>query len=800
MNRIKHETHGVCWLMMASALAIAGTVDPCLAQAESEPETVETIPVNPSVESEATTPEEKRPSGSRLVEEIVVTAEKREESINDVPISISAFSAGKLDAKGIIDTGDLPKITPGLTVTSQLGFTSIFLRGVGSDVYFLGDPSVAIYVDDVYFPFSQGIVQDLGVIDRVEVLKGPQGTLFGRNALGGALRIISSDPPLEDPQASGQALYGSDSLYSGRARIGIPLISDTLGISVAGYYNQSDDYRSGFTGVDRSPLNGITSEGFNAKALWRVADWLDARVAFYNISKNADSSLFLPNSDPSQLGTLAGITPQNPRDGAYVNGPTYHTVDNSTAYGGLHFMLSAFDLKLLGSDQKIRNTQATDLDGSPQSIASAAGGTFLNAKTAEVQLLSNDSTPLSDWLTWVAGTYYFASKGGIYLDLVAAETNLANNQIYGIQLPVDIFDLTDVVPLPSGQVFATGTLETDSLAYFAQATVHMTDWADLILGGRYQEERRRVDESLAGIRMSDGSVMPYLDLNYKNTPSLSTKTKSFDPKIGFSLRPTADFLGIDPLIYLSYQTATKTATFNVVNITQAPTRVMPEELTAYELGGKFRWLDGIFQLNPSVFHYTTKRPQVQTISLTNGGVVTFENAGEARVVGLDIDSQLLVLPELTDDGLVFTFSACYLKSEYTSYRNGYGFNESTGIGQDGNDFTGNDVVRSPKWSGTAGLSYTMQAPGGPVELGTSYYFNSGFYYLAQNTPNVEEKAFQTLDANISYLYAPWNVRITAFGKNILREDYNQSRFTIDFGTYNYVAPLDTYGIRLNYDF
>lgn len=104
---------------------------------------------------------------------------------------MTAYSAGALDAKGVHDASDLPKLTPGLTITTQVGFTSTFLRGCGSDAFILGDPYVATYVDGVYYPFALGSIQDFGTIDRIEVLKGPQGTLFGRNALCGAIRIIT---------------------------------------------------------------------------------------------------------------------------------------------------------------------------------------------------------------------------------------------------------------------------------------------------------------------------------------------------------------------------------------------------------------------------------------------------------------------------------------------------------------------------------------------------------------------------------------------------------------------------------
>jgi iron complex outermembrane receptor protein len=149
---------------------------------------------------------------------------------------------------------------------------------------------------------------------------------------------------------------------------------------------------------------------------------------------------------------------------------------------------------------------------------------------------------------------------------------------------------------------------------------------------------------------------------------------------------------------------------------------------------------------------------------------------------------------------VLTLSGAYLDTEYTSYRNGSGFGPVTGIFSAGNDYTGNEVVRSPEWSGTAGLVQTISTSHGPLEIGASYYYNSGFYYLAQGTPNVEEEAYGTIGASLSYLYEPWNLRVTAFGRNIAGTRYNVGRFITDFGSNDAVAERSFYGIRLNWDY
>lgn len=181
----------------ASAAAVEAPAAP---EAAATAAPAEAAPVAPAVAAEAeAAPAAKKRSNSRVLEEIVVTAQKREEDLMAVPISVTAFSPEALEARGVTSTTDLMKVTPALDFGTQAGdFTSVYIRGIGSEAWLTSDPSVATYVDGVYYPFSPSVAQDLGGIERVEVLKGPQGTLFGRNANGGAINVIVKEPDFED--------------------------------------------------------------------------------------------------------------------------------------------------------------------------------------------------------------------------------------------------------------------------------------------------------------------------------------------------------------------------------------------------------------------------------------------------------------------------------------------------------------------------------------------------------------------------------------------------------------------------
>ncbi len=753
----------------------------------------------------AAAPEELHAGGSRLVEEVIVTAQKREENLRDVPISITAFNAGQLDARGITDSSALPKITPGLTVSTQAGFTSTFLRGVGSDAFILGDPSVVTYIDGVYFPVAEGAIQDFGTIDHIEILKGPQGTLFGRNALGGAIKIDTRAPNLDRREVSLQSSYSTYDTWKSRAYFSTPIV-DGLAVSAAGVFNSSNNYVHGTIDADSNPrpLPGDRSAGYRGKLLYKPNDWFDARISYFDIAIHGN--IYAVNTDPSTIGLV--IPPGDPRHGANSENQ-YQITHVRTFFGDAHFKTDLIDIKLSGSQQLEKNSVNYDFDGSALPIATfSADPSFAHVDTAELQLLSNATSPGSDFLQYIAGAYYFRSRAGFDpAHLNATDTNLATGMVAGLQLPQAETNLlksiltTAGLPLPTGlNVAFVGLLDTESIAYFSQGTINLTDTFAVTLGARFQDEDRIIEKSSSALQNADGSQTLIQSYSGESNPLYRGTTKSFDPKISLNFKPNWSFLGNSPLLYASYQTASTSATFNVINIYTAPQRVEGSTIYAYEAGIKTRLFDNLVDFNAAVFHYHIEEPQVQLVSLLAGGAVRFENAGGERIQGADFDTLIQLFPKLTDGGLILTLSGAYLDSRYTSYVNGSGFDQGTGILTQGHDFTGNPVVRAPRFSGTVGLSETLDTAIGPFELGASYFHTNHYFYLAQSTSNVEQKPYGTLDVNLSYLYEPYKLRVSAFGTNVLNKDYTASRFRTDFGSNDVPAPLAIYGVRVNYDF
>lgn len=727
----------------------------------------------------------KRGSSSRLLEEVMVTAQKRSENSQDVPIAINAFSGETLDARGITDPMDLPQVTPGLNIGSQAGYTVTFLRGVGSDAYLLADPSVAMYIDNVYFPFAHGAAQSFGTVERIEVLKGPQGTLFGRNAVGGAISVVSKAPSFEGVNGSLLASYGNYNDLDTKFYINIP-VTDTFALDISGIYNTTDNYRDGIAAG--RPLPQERTKGGRIKLLWAPSESFDISLAAFKLQQDGVSSMFATNSDPSPAFE-ALITPQTGIDGEN-DAPVYFELDNEVFYGQANFYTNSFDAKLIASDQQIQTGALYDFDGSPTPLVSfEIPKQGADVQTLELQLLSNESSWKSDDFTWIMGYYYFTSIQG--MDEI--RFGVANSLLGGIgDLLTPILTGLGLGPLQPGEpLIANGLMETDSNSIFTQGTYQFTDWLALTLGARLQEEKRTLISSGGAVNTPLGNT------SYTSYSGQNDTTKSISPKVSFELTPWDDVL-----IYLSYQEAVKSSTFNVVNFLNfsEPEPVKKEELDAYELGLKTTLFDGTTTLSAAVFHYDMKNLQVQFLSLLAGGAVTFENAPAAEIDGMDFDITSQIMPDLLP-GLILTAGGAFLDARFTEFPEGQGFDSSTGLYTTGNNFNGKRIPRSPEFSGNLGLSQTININmGNTLEISVDYYYNSGFFYLAENSDFSEEGKYDLLGARVSYFYEPYSLRVTLYGKNILDEQYNYSRFTSDFGSSDHVAPPAQYGVRVNLDF
>ncbi len=790
----------------ADRASATGTTPP----AEAYPETI------PVAQSEPAPDAVRTPAKSRFIEEIVVTAQKREENLQDVPISVQAFSADLLDAKGIEEPKALQLTTPGLQYNVFAGYSLIYIRGVGTDAFIpSADASVATYIDNVYFPFGHSLASALGSIERVEILKGPQGTLFGRNSTGGAINIITRQP---GPDAQANVLVSRENYDKTniRAYVNIPIV-DSLAVSISGLSYSEESY---YTLSDLSPrleLPDETSRAFSVKAGWTPIDDLTATLGYSYINSRGRQPMSLTVGEVKPAGALLGVRRQ-PDYQTGEDGPVYIDTVSRVLTADIQYSLPWFDLRLIGGDQDITSPALADYDGSSQPIATFESlGQFADVRTGEFQILSNDESWGADWLKWIVGAYHIKSSAGYDPLLFSLAPNLLSflsnppagglfDALAGLTVPLigGLETISDRVGIPLSTLVNTGVslslqgvLDTESTAFFTQVTANLTDRVALTVGGRYQTETRTLAKSTT--RVLPNRANPYAVIPALNFGSREADSSNFSPKA------VLDFKFDDEnMLYLSYNKGFKSGTFNIIAI-YAPTQyVEPEEVTSYEFGYKGTLLDGSMRLNAAVFMNQIKNLQVQTISLTSGGAVRFETAGSAEIKGADFDVTWQMFPEAAP-GFVFTLGGAWLDGTYTDYKDGSGFDELTGLFFDGTifpnrDFTGNKIVRTPEFSGNAGLAYSFELGDGTIEVAADAYYNSGSYYSAQNTPSSEEQAYHLFNARASYFYNPWNLRLSVFGKNLNDARYHYVIADLDFGTARLLAPPATYGVKLQWDF
>nr|WP_281388609.1 TonB-dependent receptor [Litorivivens lipolytica] len=745
----------------------------------------------------------------------MVTAQKRSEDPADVPISIQAFGEEKLDAMGITTQADLQQLVPSLNISTLLAFTTVYLRGIGTDAFLTADPSVANYIDGIYFPFALGLSQDFGVLERVEVLKGPQGTLFGRNTTGGAMHIITRDPTLGEFQAQLNVTRATYPDLHTKAYVNIPLGED-FAVSVSPIYSRTEHYIQNVHPDPQVEQDDDVSKGVRVKMRWAPTDWADITLSALDIESDAPGTTIFPARTATDLAVSLGADREQYQEGsdeARLDGCCEQIAENRVYYGSAQFFTPWFDIKLLGSDQRVDTTTTADFDGTEETIMVLFNKGFdADIQTAELQFISNQESWGSDWMKWIFGLYHFEGLTGTIDPGARAEALFFSDTLDSIYDPLqptlslaDRLDTFDLVAnlgdgLPIERLFATTLVETKSDAAFLQTTFTFNYWLDLTLGLRYQDESREMKDSRFGVLVNGQEfTLEDRDTAQKQDgtvvgPYHSEQTLS--PKVSLELHPFDD----ETLIYLSYQEATKSATYNPLAVNGPATFAEPESVTAWEFGAKTSFFQGTFMINGAIFDYDMENLQVQFVSLSTGGAVSFENAEAAHIRGLDFDFTWLIAPHLVE-GLVLAGGMGWLETaEYTSYPNAKGYVDNSGETASNQDFTGNRIVKTPEISGNLALAKSWWLGDHQLEVVGTLYFTDEFFNEPSNRELTEQPSYKVWGARVGYFYEPWNLRVSAFGANLTDEFYTRGIQPSDFGDQSTIAAPRTYGLRMSWEY
>lgn len=749
---------------------------------------------------------------SRLLEEVMVTAQKREEDSQDIPIMISAFSGEKLDAMGVDSTSDLQKITPGLTFTYTYGYTVIYLRGIGTDAFLPNaDPSIATYIDGINIGPSQGKQDTLGAVKRVEVLKGPQGTLFGRNATGGAISIITEDPP-EEFTGYLKSEIGNYNSKANQLYLGLP-ITDSLGMTVSLFNSSNDLFGRNELDGKPGPMRDEFAEGARVKMRWDPWDSFAVTLIASYGNQFSSNSLSQENTRPAPV-LLAGTEPDK-ADRVWHNTDLGGNSTMNELYGAIiEWHPGPMDVKFIYSENYADVDEAHyDLDSTDRNEAYFySANQFNEQKTYELQFLSNEDSWLSDDVQWVAGLYRLEGEGGfgslyLYLNPLGVGAGLLGLPSLLSDLVGPIVNSTPNIVLGNG-----GILTTESNSAYAQATWYTTEKFNITAGIRYQEEVRGITNSYLDYVLPTAGSPPNQYYNSDDrsqnvrladfsAPDLEEKTVS--PRIAVQY-----FLNDSTQIFASAQRGYKSPTYNIINFFTDPDAVEREEATAFEIGFKSDLFDSALRLNGAIFKTTIDGLLTALIAIPSGGIVSFRNAGTAEIEGAEVDFQWQPM-ENWNPGLVLSGGATYLDAIYSDYKNGAGFDDDTGLyfgddsltGSPARDFSGNKIVRTPRFSSSLSANQFLDAGDfGSFEFGVDYYYTSGFNTTPQNSPHFVQDQYETWAGRISYFYDPLGLQITAFVNNAKDKDYFQAIVQQDFGRTVSFAPPRTYGLKVKWDF
>lgn len=700
-------------------------------------------------------------ASAQELNEIIVTAQKKSENLQTVPIAITALSADTAQAAGVRVTEDLNVVTPGLNLGRSSGGAVILLRGVGALTAQAGqDASVPVFIDGVYQLSGASALFALNNVERVEVLKGPQGTLYGRNATGGAINIITRTPS-SDTAAEAEWGYGNYDTVEARF-YGTTGIAQGVAADLALYYNNQGEGwgRNVTTGEEVAKRRDFS---VRSKVKFEASDTTQITLSgdYWKTSGSIG-----PNFRPVET-TSAIITGQQGFPYGFYDVQSNDTPFGSNEQFGVSLRLEQElgDMKLvsISAYQQGNRKERADLDSIELDILTYSFTAKLKAFTQEFQLSGN----AGDNLDWIVGAFFLDSKEG-YEPFVLEGAGVA---------PLET--------VTQGYNYQ----RTRSYAAFGQATLKVTPSTRLTLGARYTVDERRVRAistgELPGELPGQGSI-PIFDVSQKAT----FKKPTWRIGIDHDLSP-------DAMVYATYSRGFKSGIFNLSAPDNDP--VKPEVLDAFEIGLKSK-IAGRLRFNPSVFYYAYKDIQAAKIQ---GGQQFLLNAAKAEIYGLDADFEFAASDRLTLRG-----GMSYLHARYKEFQDApvfvpnltfpYG-NLTVDCAADpaGCDLSGNRIPRSPDWTANLGADYRIPVGAGEIMLSGTYAYNDGWKWEADN--RTSQKPFHIVNAQIMWSAPDEAFNVRVWGRNLLKEKY-YSQVQSALADLGVVAAPRTYGVSMGFKF
>jgi len=686
----------------------------------------------------------------RQLEEVLVTAQKRAESLQDIPVAVTAISAKDMEIMGIQDSSDLTRASASLTYNEGGDKqTSTFrIRGIGTAVWSISvEPSVAVVIDNVSQVQAAQSFTNLVDVERVEVLRGPQSTLFGKNASAGLINVVTkrSSDTLE---GFVEASYTDDDELRFKGSLSGPL-GDTLGYRLTGFYTDYAGYAENLH-MNNEDINGREAQGFRGRLDWAPTDDLDISLIAFS-TKDEDDCCAPTHRSADPDGRYAGFIPfeeMNPltnpsesnRDPEVDNPPDAETRDKGFSLQA-DWHLGGHTLTSITAYNGYSYEFAEDMDWSGFDLYGFLGmaplsGGVVNYSLMEAELVSQELRLLSpsggDW-EYLVGLYY-----------ADADTDKDSERTFPLAYSV-----------------WNASTGTETIAAFGQVTWRMTENTHLTLGARYNDEEFSVEY----FNLAEGA--DYSD------------DESDDVVLG--KLSVQHFLDDDSMLYASVTTGYKGGAFQVGgegNQTQASEPIDPETSVSYEIGAKTSLLDRRLQLNATAFYTQYDDYQGQSTEFKNNELrSTLTNVGELETQGVEVDAVALLGEHLT-----LTLSAAWIDATIKDYpgANCYpGQTEDQGCvelipGTRVQDLSGKDLNNSPEWKFNLGAVYEVPFSGLPFDgfVTAAYTWQDELNFSLSNNPVTVHDSYGVANFTLGITERDSNrYSVSLFVHNVFDEEY-----------------------------
>lgn len=669
---------------------------------------------------DTTAEQPKDEQASTGIEDIVVTATRREARLQQVPVAVTALGGDALQSADVSTVRTLTQLVPGFVGSRNMGVFQPVVRGVGSTGISIGDePNIATYIDGVYQPESAANWIDLVEVERVEVLRGPQGTTFGRNATGGLINVITPDPSFD--------FRGKASLRVGRmrreagdydARLYVTgPISEKAAIDLSGLFRKNDGY------IDDLVRGGTLGDqrviDLRSKFLFKPADNFKVVLTGEFFDQKSTSNSPQPVDGNTVARRFPGaILPTGAWQASLTDVPR---LDLRRWTFALHTKLELddFNIETTSGFMNLRWNQITDSDASNLRLGNFPAIFRSESGSQEIKLSSANPGPLQ----WLVGGYFYQFGGSAFLQPWTAPSPTA-----GLSGP---------------------TLEPDlggrSFAGFADITYEAVPGLFVNLGGRYTTEKREFSQTLNGSLVVNNVHKSFNKFNYK-----------------IGLRYEIDD---KTNVYASWSTAFKSGVFNMASTRNIP--VEPEEIKAAEFGLKsdpFDW----FRANLAIYYYDYTNLQLQSKDSAGSGYI-LQNAANAEIYGGELETTIVPTA-----GLKLRAALAYTHAQYKDFPLAQGFfpqadGGNTVVTLDASGFV---MTRAPKWSGNVGFEWGHDLGAGRMALNGNVSFSSRLYYDFAN--NFSQKPYTLSNASLSWTPENENWKVAVWATNLTNEKVFQT--------------------------